>query len=102
MRRQSVLPGDRRCDRVLRPRERDEERVALRVDHLSPDPSECLAKNSLVLGESSAVRLTEALEQPGRSLDVREEEGDRSPREVARHARLATRVLRGRFGTQRA
>ena len=78
--------GGRRCRGRCRG-EREEEGVPLRV-HL--DSVVCLAGRShdpSMHRERLFVRLVpDLLEQPGRSLDVGEEEGDRAGREVVAHA----------------
>jgi hypothetical protein len=69
-------------DSILRPRKGDEERIALRVDLLTPGGLEGLSQDPVVLGQHVAVPVAKLLEQTCRSLDVREEEGDRSSREI--------------------
>src|SRR5262249_51144712 len=63
--------------RVPGAREREEERVALRVDLGSIRGGERVADESTVVAQHLAVAVTELLEQLGRALDVGEEEGDR-------------------------
>ena len=56
----------RRCDRVRRPREHDEEGVALRVDLDPSVPGECFPQRAPVLGEELCVPGPVLLEQPRR------------------------------------
>ena len=67
---------------VPRPAKGDEERVALRVDLLSAVLGEGRAQDAPVLGQHLAVAVAQLLEQAGRALDVREEEGDGPAREL--------------------
>ena len=67
-------------------REGDEEGVALRVDLDAAVAREGLAQDAAVLGERLCVGLApELVQQPGRALDVGEEEGDGSGGEIAWH-----------------
>jgi uncharacterized protein YyaL (SSP411 family) len=74
---EGTLRVDRGSDRVARPWEREEERVALRVD-LRPFVSlEGLAHETPVVARDAAVALVpELLEEARRSLDVGEDERD--------------------------
>ena len=63
-----------RCDRVRRPRERGEERLALRVDLAPVVPFERGADDPVVLRERRVVVVAELLEQARRSFDIGEEE----------------------------
>ena len=75
-----------RSDRTRRGRERDEERVALRVDLDAVVGSERGAEHAPVLGQSLGVRVgPERMKQPRRALDVGEEERDRAARELSAH-----------------
>jgi hypothetical protein len=68
----------------------------LSVDFLAAGLLEGLAEESLMLPEDLGVRLTKLLHQPRRPLDVREEEGDGSARQVG-HCRTSSatgKVLR--------
>jgi hypothetical protein len=65
----------------------DEEGVALRVDLLSAVLFEGGAQDPAVLGQHLAVPVSQLLEQAGRALDVREEEGDGPARELG-HPRV--------------
>ena len=58
-----ALRVDRRGDRVLRARERDEERVALRVDLAAAVRVERRAQQPPVVGEHLAVAVAQLLEQ---------------------------------------
>jgi hypothetical protein len=74
---QRTLDLDRRGEGVAGAAEGDEERVALRVDLLAPVRGEDLPQQPLLVGQQFAVPSpAELLEQPGRALDVREQEGD--------------------------
>ncbi len=75
-----ALDGGEQC--VPRARERDEERVALRVDLVAVVGCEGLPQQALVIGEHLPVAVAELLDEPGRSLDVREQEGDRTRRKL--------------------
>jgi hypothetical protein len=72
VRRERTLGRHSRRDRVAGARERDEERVALRVDFLSAVPLERLAQKALVLGEESAYRsLSRAASRVEPSMSVK-------------------------------
>src|SRR5206468_9285386 len=64
--------------------ERDEERVALRVDLATVIPRVRGAYELAMTGERCGVLAAELPERPGRALDIRREEGDRSPRQISR------------------
>ena len=78
LRRVRALSLDRGGHRVARAREREEERVALRVDLDPVARSERVADEASVRRQHVAVVVTEALEELRRVLDVGEHEGDRS------------------------
>ena len=64
-------------------RERDEERVALRVDLDAAVPRERVPQHPPVLGQRLRIPLrAELVQQPRRALDVREQEGDRAGGEI--------------------
>jgi hypothetical protein len=63
-------------------REDVEERVALRVDLLAAVGAECSAYQPAVLGADVGPALAERACEPSGSLDVREDEGDRSTPQV--------------------
>ena len=82
--RQRRLGFLRGRQRTRRGRERDEERIALRVDLDAAVPRERVAQDASMLGERLRVlRLAELVQQPRRALDVGEEEGDGAGRELA-------------------
>src|SRR5207245_5915180 len=60
--------------------ERNEERVPLRADLDSTTLRDGPAHDGGVVVEDSSVPITELLEQPGGSLDIGEQEGDRAGR----------------------
>jgi hypothetical protein len=70
------LGGDRRSHGVTCAAKRHEERVTLGIDLLPASFRERRTKNSLVLREDGTVPIPELLQQPRRTLDIREEEGD--------------------------
>ena len=81
-----LLPGLGGGDRTGSGRERDEERVALRVDLDAVVRGERGPKDAPVLCERLGVPVgAERVQQAGRALDVREEEGDRAARELCAH-----------------
>ena len=63
-------------ERVRCARERDEERVALRVHLDAAVPRERLAQDAPVLGQQVRVPVAVLVQQPRRAFDVREEERD--------------------------
>jgi hypothetical protein len=75
-----------RRERIPRPRERDEERVALGVDLDPAVPPEGLAERASMLGQRIRVGIAELVQQPRRALDVGKEEGDGAGRELAHQA----------------
>ena len=93
--RQVALSVDGGRDGVGSRAEGDEERVALRVHHPPLVGGEGSTQQPLVLGEHLRVPVAaQLLEQPGRALDVREQEGDGPARELV-HAWIVLRS--GRF-----
>ena len=78
MRGERALGLDRRVGRVLGAREREEERVALRVDLGAAASLHGAAHDPPVVVHDLRVVVAELLQQPRRALDVAEEEGDRS------------------------
>ena len=74
------LDGGR--DRVARTWEDEEERVALRVDLDPVEGRERVADHHPVHGQHLVVAVVESLEELRRLLDVREDEGDRSTRQL--------------------
>ena len=74
-------------DGVGRTRERDEERVPLRV-HLDPAvPRKGLAQHAAVLREHVRIALPQFVQETGRTLDVREQQRD-SPARKLRHVHM--------------
>jgi hypothetical protein len=79
-----------RCyERILRPGERDEEGVALRVDLDPTMPGEGLAQDLPMLSERVCIGIAELVEQLRRALDVGEEEGDGAGGELAHPSMIA-------------
>jgi len=78
-----VLPFARRLDSVAGPRERVEECVSLRV-YLDPAAlSERGTEDPSMFRENLRVLVTEVVQERRRALNVGEEEGDGSGREIA-------------------
>jgi hypothetical protein len=78
-------------------REGDEERVSLSVDLAAAGLREGGSQQLLVIGKHGPVPVAEGLEQDGRALDVREEEGDRPGWELSHSVtsdRAWSKVLR--------
>ena len=86
VRGEGALRVRRRRDRILRSAERDEERIALRIDLLPVVFLERRAQDPMVVCARDRVALTQLLQQTCRALDVREEEGDRPMRELGHSA----------------
>ena len=80
--RERALPGRRPLDGVMCTREREEERVALRVVLDAAVRGERLAQQAPVRGEGVVVADAEESREPRRPLDVREEERDRPLRQL--------------------
>jgi hypothetical protein len=83
IRMESALRCSRRVNRILRPPERGEERIPLRVHDLAAMRSEDGTQKLLMLGQQPPVPVPQLLEQPRRALDVREQEGDRAARQLS-------------------
>src|SRR5215471_19119917 len=80
--------------RVARPREREEERVALRVDLRPAARAEHLADEATVVaGHAPVALVAELLQEAGRALDVGEDERDGAVGEL-RHRAYATAMNR--------
>jgi hypothetical protein len=95
--RQRALGCEGRREGVPRPPERDEEGVALGVDLVAAGLLEGVAKESLMVGEERSIVVAESPQQPRGTLDVAEEKGDRSGRELSHSAtsgRACSKVLR--------
>ena len=70
-----------------RGREREEERISLHIHLDAALLSAALANDPSVLGKRLHIRLsTELVQEPRRCLDICEEKGDGSTREIAPHA----------------
>ena len=79
-----------RSSRVARRGEHDEEGVALAAHVVAVVPFEGLAEQAPVLRQEVGVRVgTDALQQPGRRLDVAEQQGDRAARRFGHAASIA-------------
>src|SRR5437764_8488326 len=81
--RECALRVGSSAHRVLRTSERDEERVALRVDLVPVVPYKRIAQQEAVILERRGVAAPELVQQLGGSLDVGEQEGDRPRRPLA-------------------
>ncbi len=78
----AALARDGGRQRLLRPPERDEERIALRVDLVASALCENLTQNLLVTRQRVPVPLpAQMLEELCRTLDIGEEKGDRADRQ---------------------
>ena len=76
--RQRALDLDRAAQRRVGAGEGEQMTVAQRLDQRAPVAGDALGEHLLVLGEPrQPARLTQALEQGGRTLDVGEDDGDR-------------------------
>ena len=72
--------------------ERDEERVALRIDFDTLVTNERLTQGAAMLGQCVSVGIgTELVQEPRRALHVGEDKGDGSGRKLARHAAIQAR-----------
>jgi len=91
---QRLLYLQRAQDGLLRTRERHEERVTLGVYLVASLPRDGLADQAPVLRQYLCVAFPQGLYQPGRTLDIAEEEGDRPARKF-RHA-VTSRQADGR------
>jgi hypothetical protein len=91
------LRGRGRLDRVACPGEYHEEGLGLSIHDDSVVGDEGLLQQSPVFGNDLVVSVTEAVLELGRSLDVREEERDRSLRQLA-HAEIVTATRANRKG----
>ena len=80
-----------RRQRARRSREGDEEGVALGVDLDTAVVRERRTEDAAVLGERVGICLrTQLVKEPGRALDVGEEEGNGSGRQISLHERMMT------------
>ena len=80
--RQRPLRAHRGGDRVARPREGDEERIALGVDLAPVVLGERRPQQALVLGEHLGVAAAQPRQQPRRAFDVAEQERDGAGRKL--------------------
>jgi hypothetical protein len=69
-------------ERGVRRRECEEEGLALVVDLTAASLFDRLPQDLLMLGEGGSVPLAQLLQEPGRALDVREQERDRPRRQL--------------------
>ncbi len=76
--RQGVLSGHSRGHRVLGCAEFDEERVTLGVDLPAAGDVECVTLQTLAVGQDLTVKITKLADEPGRTLDVGEQQGHRA------------------------
>jgi hypothetical protein len=72
----------RRRDRIGCARESDEEGIPLGIDLDAPVGRKGVAKCAAVLGQRVGIARAQLLEQPGRTLDIGEEEGDGAGRKL--------------------
>ena len=70
-----LLRGNGGENRVARPREGDEEGVALRVDDATAVIEECRGQDALLPSLNRWIVVTELAEHPRRAFDVAEQEG---------------------------
>src|SRR5262249_56173075 len=80
--------------------EGEEERVALRVDLLPARRAERLAQDAALAAEHLGVPVAELLQEGGRALDVREQEGDGAAWKRAHGAEYECEPPRGGNGEQ--
>src|SRR5882724_2926959 len=74
--RERVLGRNRGLDGLLRASEREEERISLTIDLAAVPRLDSLTQDPSMLGKHIDVAIAELPEQPRRSLDVCEQEGD--------------------------
>src|SRR5262249_17059881 len=72
-------------DRIVGRRQRDEEGVAVAVNLVPAMTQKCIAKQPAMIIKQNVIRDSGTLEQPRRTLNIREEESD-SPRRGSSHA----------------
>ena len=85
-----ALSRNRAADRLAGAREREEERISLRVDLASARAAELLAQDPAMVVQHLAVRLAEVADELRRPFDVGEEERDGTCRKLALHGRDST------------
>jgi hypothetical protein len=83
-----TLRANGSAERRARTREREEERVSLRVDLASAALVDGLAEDPPVRVENVRVAISEPPQEPRRALDVREQERDRPARQLGHELRL--------------
>ena len=98
VREERELALDGREHSLARARERNEERVALRIHLVAVVSVERISQQLPVVRQNCGIPLAQLLDEPRRPLDVGEEEGDCAARHV-RHAESLT--LRPRTGKTR-
>jgi hypothetical protein len=91
MARQGPLHLQRAQDGLLGAGKRDEEGVALRIDLVARLADDGRADQPPVLGQNLHVALPQRLHQPGRALDIAEQEGDCPTRKLG-HAVTCTQA----------
>ena len=72
--------------------ESDEEAVALRVDLVAPVVVERATQDAPMAAQDIRVAVAELVQEPGRPLDVREQERDGASRQIASHANRLTAI----------
>ena len=95
MARQRPLHVQRAQHGLLGARERHEEGVALRIYLVAIMTGDGLADQAPVLGENLCVTLPQRLHQPGRTLDVAEQERDRPTRKAGHAPASGQAVITG-------
>ena len=96
MRHEGPLRAHRGGDRVARPREGDEEPVALGVDLTPAVLVEHRAQQPLMLGEHHRVIVAQPCQQPRRPLDVAEQKRDGATRKVRDTTQLSPQRVKSR------
>jgi len=92
---QRPLNFQRAQDGLPRTRERHEEGVALRVYLVAVMAGNGRADQAPVLGENLCVTLPQRLHQPGRALDIAEQERDRPARKAGHALTSGQAVITG-------
>ena len=85
-------------DGVASPREREEERIALRVDLDTAARRKALAHQPAMAGQDLAVLVSERFEQARRPLDVAEDERDGSARQSSHALSMPLRIRPFSYG----
>ena len=82
----SLMRLFRSGERAGRRRERNAERISLRVNLHPAVPLECVSQSSTVFKKRLRIAIrADLMEETGRPFDVREQEGDGAGREVIEH-----------------